>query len=127
MGKTWVFCGAAFAGLSVILGAFGAHALKDSLTERSLEIYQTASHYQFIHALALILLGIWVGSQGVTTGALTSASGWLFAVGILLFSGSLYALAITDIKILGAITPLGGLCFIAGWTCFALSAWNART
>jgi uncharacterized membrane protein YgdD (TMEM256/DUF423 family) len=126
MSKNWVFWGAAFAGLSVILGAFGAHALKDSLSDRSLQVYQTASHYQFIHALALILLGLWAQSQLAQGGALTSTAGWLFAVGILLFSGSLYALAITNIKILGAITPLGGLCFIAGWICFALSAWKAR-
>jgi uncharacterized membrane protein YgdD (TMEM256/DUF423 family) len=127
MSKNWVFVGAVFGGLGVILGAFGAHALKDSLTERSLQIYQTASHYQFIHALALILLGIWASSQPSEAATLSAAAGWLFTMGILLFSGSLYALAITDIKILGAVTPLGGLSFIAGWVCFAIAAWKTRS
>ena len=125
MGKSWVFIGAVFGGLGVMIGAFGAHALKDSLTERALEVYKTASLYQFVHALALILLGIWASSQTTQGGTLATTAGWLFTVGILLFSGSLYALAITDIKILGAITPFGGLSFIAGWICFAIAAWKA--
>jgi uncharacterized membrane protein YgdD (TMEM256/DUF423 family) len=127
MGKTWVLSGAVFACLGVILGAFGAHALKESLSDRSLQIYQTACHYQFIHALALILLGI--ASSTVlanSNGNLLSAAGWLFSAGIILFSGSLYALALTDIKILGAITPFGGLSFIVGWACFAIAAWKAN-
>ena len=123
--RLWVASGAVFAGLAVVLGAFGAHALRARLSERALEIYQTGSHYQFIHALALILLGCWLASsssQHVGAASLATAAGWFFAAGIVVFSGSLYALAITDIKILGAITPLGGLSFIAGWACFALTA-----
>ena len=124
MAKIWIVSGAVFGGLGVMLGAFGAHALKESLSERSLQTYQTASHYQFLHALALILLGIWIQSQ-TQTGPLAQAAGWLFAVGIVLFSGSLYALAVTDIKILGAVTPFGGLSFIAGWFCFAWAVWKS--
>jgi uncharacterized membrane protein YgdD (TMEM256/DUF423 family) len=123
--KIWIFVGTLLAGTGVILGAFGAHALRQSLSERAMAVYQTGCQYQFIHALALILLGIWSASS--QSNSLTTAAGWLFTVGTLLFSGSLYLLAITDIKILGAITPLGGLSFIAGWTCFAVAAWKAAT
>lgn len=122
MERIWVLLGASSACLSVILGAFGAHALRDSLSERSLAIYQTATQYQFYHALALILLGLWGANH---SSGLTTATGWLFALGTLIFSGSLYALAITDIKILGAVTPLGGLSFIAGWLCLAISVWRS--
>jgi uncharacterized membrane protein YgdD (TMEM256/DUF423 family) len=124
MTKAWIVSGALFGCLGVMLGAFGAHALKESLSERAMQVYQTACHYQFIHAIALILFGIWSQSQA-PTGMLAQATGWLFCVGIVLFSGSLYALVLTDIKILGAITPLGGASFIAGWFCFALAAWQS--
>jgi uncharacterized membrane protein YgdD (TMEM256/DUF423 family) len=123
MPKTWVTIGAASAGLAVVFGAFGAHALRDRLTDKMMAVYQTGSQYQFIHALALILLGIWSANHD---SALSSGAGWCFTVGTLLFSGSLYALAVTDIRILGAITPFGGLSFIAGWICFAISAWKAN-
>lgn len=125
MGKTWVVFGAVYGCLGVIFGAFGAHALRDSLSERSMQVYQTGSHYQFIHALALILLGIWSSTVlGTQSSNFATAAGWLFAAGVILFSGSLYALAITDMKILGAVTPLGGLSFITGWACFAIAAWK---
>lgn len=123
MAKTWMLAGTVFAGLGVIIGAFGAHALRERLGERAMTIFQTGSQYQFIHALGLILLGLWSLSN---TNSVGTACGWLFSVGIVLFSGSLYALAITDIKILGAITPFGGISFILGWICFALSVWKTR-
>lgn len=124
MAKSWILSGTLWAGLGVVIGAFGAHALRERISERAMEIFQTGSHYQFIHALALILLGLWASSHESTG---TDAAGWFFSVGIFLFSGSLYALAITDMKVLGAITPLGGLSFIAGWICFAVSAWKSGT
>jgi uncharacterized membrane protein YgdD (TMEM256/DUF423 family) len=127
--RIWVFIGAISGGLSVITGAFGAHALRERLTVRELEVYQTACHYQITHALALVALGVFAGqlAQNGANAALGSVNfaGWAFTIGTILFSGSLYALALTDIKILGAITPLGGVGFILGWGAFALSAWRA--
>jgi uncharacterized membrane protein YgdD (TMEM256/DUF423 family) len=122
--KIWIITGAASAGLAVVFGAFGAHALKDHLSEKMLAVYQTGSQYQFIHALALILLGLWASTHESSLG---SAAGWCFALGTVLFSGSLYALAITDVRVLGAITPFGGLSFIGGWICFAAAAWKATS
>jgi len=98
-----VFC---FSG--VALGAFGAHALKDTLqANATTEVWKTAVLYHFVHALALLVLALLPGPSRV--------AGGLFATGIVIFSGSLYLLAVTNIKWLGAITPLGGLCFLAGW------------
>lgn len=122
MAKVWITIGAMSAGLAVIFGAFGAHALRERLSEKMMAVYQTGSQYQFTHALALILLGIWATSH---EGSLGNAAGWCFTAGTVLFSGSLYALAVTDIRILGAITPLGGMSFIAGWICFSLAAWKS--
>jgi uncharacterized membrane protein YgdD (TMEM256/DUF423 family) len=119
--RNWVFIGSLSACLGVVFGAFGAHALRNTLGEKSMGVYQTGNHYQFIHALALILLGIWGSSH---ESSMVSNAGWCFTIGTVLFSGSLYALAITDIKILGAITPLGGLSFIAGWIFFALASYQ---
>ena len=97
--------------LGVALGAFGAHALKTRLDSGMLQAWNTGVLYHLIHALALFALGLYAKS----TGAHIHVTGWLFFAGIMLFSGSLYALALTGIKPLGAITPLGGLCFLAGW------------
>ena len=97
--------------LSVAFGAFGAHALKERLSEYSLGVYQTGVHYQSIHALALIALALWM--QQVTKSE--STLGIWFTAGILLFSGSLYLLALTGVKMWGAVTPLGGLCFLIAW------------
>ncbi|SFL53362.1 Uncharacterized membrane protein YgdD, TMEM256/DUF423 family [Paenibacillus sp. 1_12] len=99
--------------ISIILGAFGAHALKKKITADMAAVYQTAVQYQIAHGLALILLGII--SNGILKSQLVHTAGWLLFVGIILFSGSLYVLSITGIKKLGAITPIGGLAFIAGW------------
>jgi uncharacterized membrane protein YgdD (TMEM256/DUF423 family) len=129
--RCWILIGAVSGALSVMAGAFGAHALRDKITMRALEVYQTAAHYQMIHALALVALGIWtqqLAQAGATSSlSFTNTAGWAFAVGTVLFSGSLYALALTDIKILGAITPFGGVGFILGWIMIAISAWKATS
>ena len=104
--------GAVFAFLSVALGAFGAHALRDVLGDYGKGIYQTAVQYQMFHSLALIFLGL---AQSVWSNLSLQFSGWSFVVGIVLFSGSLYLLAVTGIRGFGAVTPLGGLLFLAGW------------
>ena len=106
----------------VALGAFGAHALRGRLDEYARGVFETAVQYHFYHALALALVGVLLLSQPAT--ALLKSSGWLFLIGIAVFSGSLYLLAITGIKWLGAVTPLGGLAFIAGWGCLAAAAWK---
>jgi uncharacterized membrane protein YgdD (TMEM256/DUF423 family) len=126
--RVWIMVGALSGALSVITGAFGAHALRSRLSERSMEIYQTACHYQITHALALIGVGLWaahLAQAGQSPVCSLSFAGWAFTIGTVLFSGSLYALALTDVKILGAITPLGGVGFILGWVAFAVSAWKA--
>jgi len=110
--RKYIFSGGIFALISVALGAFGAHALKDRLiTSETLDVWKTAVNYQMWHAMALILYGI---LHNKTQSYLQSA--FLFGVGILLFSGSLYSLALDGLRWLGPITPLGGLCFIAGWS-----------
>jgi uncharacterized membrane protein YgdD (TMEM256/DUF423 family) len=119
--KQWIVIGALSGFFGVALGAFGAHALKNMLSEYALSIYQTAVQYQMIHALALIGLGIW-STQNPSVD--TQLAGWAFTIGIPLFSGSLYALAVTDLKFLGAITPIGGLSFLVGWITFAFLAWK---
>jgi uncharacterized membrane protein YgdD (TMEM256/DUF423 family) len=101
--------------LGVALGAFGAHALKDRLSPSALQIWNTAVLYHLLHAVALLALGLYARVSG-TDVRVASA---LFAVGVVIFSGSLYALALSGIKPLGAITPLGGLCFLAGWAWLA--------
>ena len=104
-----------------MLGAFAAHGLAKQISEPSLAIFKTAAQYQMYHALALVGLGLWcnIQRQGMPV------AGWCWIAGITIFSGSLYALALTDIKILGAITPIGGLLLMLGWIVFAFRAWNA--
>lgn len=110
----------AFSGaIGVAAGAFGAHALRARLEPRMLEVFETGARYQMYHAVALIGAA-WVVSRW--PGSLANASGWLFLAGTLLFSGSLYAMALTDVRALGAITPIGGVCFIAGWACLGIAA-----
>lgn len=120
--RVFLQIGALSAGLAVAAGAFGAHALRAKLEPRMLEVFETAARYQMYHALALLVVG-WMASRTPlgATGAV-HASGWLFVAGTLLFSGSLYAMTFTGIRALGAITPLGGVCFIAGWIALALAA-----
>ena len=118
--KVFLWAGTLFAGLAVASGAFASHALKDRLTERALAIFETATKYQMYHALALILLGIlWIQSQ--STALSFQIAGWAFIAGIILFSGSLYALSLSGIKILGAITPFGGVAFLIGWGTLAIA------
>lgn len=105
--------------LGVALGAFGAHALKERISAASLTIWQTGVQYHLVHSVALIVVGLVLAHS---SSKLVERAGWLFVAGIAIFGGSLYALAITDIKVLGAITPLGGVCFLAGWACLALGA-----
>lgn len=114
--------GAVNAALAVAAGAFAAHGLRDRLEPRALEIFETGARYHMYHALAMVLAGL-VAARGV--GGATTA-GWLFQAGIAIFSGSLYALALTDVKVLGAITPLGGVAFLAGWLWLAVVAWRGR-
>jgi uncharacterized membrane protein YgdD (TMEM256/DUF423 family) len=120
--KLFLSLGALAGLLAVALGAFGAHALRGRLDDYARGVFETAVQYHFYHALALALVGILLLSQPAT--ALLKSSGWLFLIGIAVFSGSLYLLAITGIKWLGAVTPLGGLAFIAGWGCLAAAAWK---
>jgi Uncharacterized small membrane protein len=105
--------------LAVSLGAFGSHGLKSRLTEYQLGIWQTGVQYHFYHALILCVVGI-LWSKTVASGWL-NAAGYLFITGIILFSGSLYWLALGGPRWLGPITPLGGLCLILGWLCLAVS------
>jgi len=121
--KLFLFLAGTFGFLSVAIGAFGAHALKGSISPEMLEINHTGSQYQMYHSLALlavaILLKFYPDSKFFNT------AGWLFAAGIIIFSGSLYALSLTGIKTLGAITPIGGLCFLGGWVCVLIGALKA--
>ena len=112
MSKTILMTASILLVLAVAIGAFGAHGLKSHLSAEMIQIYKTGVEYHFYHALGLLLIGVL--SISMSSGLL-NWSAVLLAVGIILFSGSLYVLAITGIKWLGAITPLGGLSFIAGW------------
>jgi len=114
--------GALFAFAAVALGAFGAHALKARLSPDSLQVWQTAVLYHGWHALALLAVGAIMLQRSDATSLGFAA--WLFAAGIVLFSGSLYALAFTGVRSLGAVTPVGGLAFLGGWLAFAWSAWR---
>ena len=108
------FIFAAFAGvIGVLLGAFGAHALRGSIEPRLMETFQTAVQYQLIHALALLLVSLTMGWLGQSLSFEISA--YAFMTGIILFSGSLYGLVLTEMRWLGPVTPIGGLCLIAGW------------
>ncbi len=107
--------------LSVVLGAFASHGLRGKLEDRLLHAFETGVTYQMSHSLALILLALVIAQLG-RHWALSAAAG-SFALGILLFSGSLYLLALTGMKWLGPVTPIGGVFFIAGWCLFAIGAW----
>ncbi|MFO5529052.1 MAG: DUF423 domain-containing protein [Cuspidothrix sp.] len=112
---------AIFGGLSVTGGAFGAHALREKISERSLEIFDTGARYQMYHAIALLLVAILMSRLETPPTALL-VSGWLFIIGVAIFSGSLYVLSLTGIKSLGAVAPLGGLALMAGWGALAMAA-----
>lgn len=121
--KLFLLLGAVYGFLGVALGAFGAHALKQTLTPERLAVWHTAVDYQLWHALALLAVALLLRSTGSVP--LLTYSGSAFAIGILVFSGSLYALCLTDVRVLGAITPIGGVALLAGWG--LLAAWALLT
>jgi len=120
--RLWWLIGAVYGFLAVSLGAFGAHALKARLDSEMLSIYRTAVEYQFYHVpalLAVALLMVHRQQQALVV------AGVCFAVGILVFSGSLYALSLSGIRVLGAITPIGGMLLLAGWLVLAYAGWRS--
>jgi uncharacterized membrane protein YgdD (TMEM256/DUF423 family) len=121
MDKTFFAIGAVLAGLGVALGAFGAHGLKSTLSADMLANFETGVRYQMVHALALLVVALALG-MAQWQNRLLVVGGWLFVVGVVIFSGSLYVLSITGLRWLGAITPIGGVAFIAGWVCLAIAA-----
>jgi len=120
--RSALICGALFALLAVMAGAFGAHGLRGVLGERGLEVFQTAVTYQMYHSLALILVAL-LPVAGLSRHLLGIASGF-FVGGIVLFSGSLYLLVLTDIRWVGPVTPVGGIAFMVGWILVAISGFR---
>ncbi len=121
MDRLFFVVGSLFGFLGVALGAFGAHALKGNLGADQLLVFEVGVRYQMYHAFAL-LAATWAYTKW--PGKSLIASGWLFIVGTVLFSGSLYALSLSGLQWLGAITPFGGFAFVAGWLCMAWSVWR---
>ena len=119
MDRTFLALGSLSAGIAVAAGAFGAHALRARLSPNDLATFETAARYQMYHALALLVVA-WAVQQW--PGALPRAAGWLFVAGIVVFSGSLYTLVLSGQRWLGAVTPLGGVAFLAGWACLLAAA-----
>lgn len=107
--------------LAVAAGAFGAHGLRNKLDAYSMSVYEKAVFYHFVHALGILLIAVLARTGAITLSGQARA-GWLLLIGIVVFSGSLYALAVSGIRVLGAITPLGGVAFIAGWLVLAYEA-----
>ena len=120
--KLMLMLAALYGFVGVACGAFGSHALRARLTPEMLAVWRTGVEYQFWHALALIAVALLAMSR---PGPLLNAAGWSFAIGVLLFSGSLYALSLSGVRILGAVTPFGGLLFLIGWALLLVHA--ART
>lgn len=121
MARTFWWLGCIFGLTGVAAGAFGAHALRSRLPADLLAVFETGARYQMYHALALLAVALM--ASRATSGAATAA-GWLFTAGIVVFSGSLYALALSGVRVLGAITPIGGVCFMAGWIALTLAGKN---
>jgi uncharacterized membrane protein YgdD (TMEM256/DUF423 family) len=120
MDRTFLLLGATLGFLGVAIGAFGAHGLRNRLGPDMLAVFETGVRYQMYHVFALLIVSAAIGHLG--NARLLVTAGWLFFAGVVLFSGSLYALALTGTGMLGAITPIGGLLFLAGWACLALFA-----
>jgi uncharacterized membrane protein YgdD (TMEM256/DUF423 family) len=118
--KLFILLGGLNAFIAVALGAFGAHGLEGKLSERMLEVWKTGVTYHMFHAMGLILIGLLV-SKFPSASSFTTA-GWVMLVGIILFSGSLYALSTTGIKVFGPITPIGGLAFLIAWVFVMIGA-----
>lgn len=120
----WTGIGSLLLAAAVAAGAFGAHGLRNRLDAYSLSVYEKAVFYHFVHAIGILLVSLLAQANAITPAAATRISALLF-IGILIFSGSLYALAISGVRILGAITPIGGIAFIAGWLLLAWDAFRA--
>lgn len=123
MDRLFIVIGSVFGGLGVAAGAFGAHGLKARLAPDLLAVFDTAVRYQMYHAFALLAVGLVITRMPHRA---VTASGWLFIVGVLVFSGSLYILALTGVRWWGAVTPIGGLAMIAGWLSLAWGVFKAR-
>jgi len=121
MTRIWLVLGCAVAWLSVAGGAFGAHALRTRITPELLDIFQTGTRYAMVHALALLVTGL-VAAR--VKGRATAVAGGAFVAGVVLFTGSLWLMALTGARWLGAITPLGGLFFLIGWLALGRSCWR---
>ncbi|MEP7028229.1 MAG: DUF423 domain-containing protein [Candidatus Eisenbacteria bacterium] len=117
----WTAVGACSALVAVALGAFGAHGLRSVLAPESLAIFETGVRYQLVHAIALVALGL--GAHRLPAASVRGV-GAMFGIGSILFAGSLYVLVFTGVRAWGAVTPLGGLAFLAGWGWLAFAAWS---
>src|SRR5262252_8941251 len=120
MDRTFLLIGALAGFVGVMFGAFGAHALRNRLSPEMLAVFETGVRYQMYHAFAILIVAAAMGHS--SSARLLALAGWFFFAGILLFSGSLYVLALTGAAILGAITPIGGLLFLIGWACLVFFA-----
>jgi len=120
--RTFTVIGALFGFLGVALGAFGAHALRSRVEPRMLEVWDTAVQYQLVHALALLWVAFACDRFGGRPTGFMGAAGWLFVAGVVLFSGSLYAMTLSGVTALGATTPVGGILLLAGWALLLLAA-----
>lgn len=109
--------------VAVVMGAFGAHGLKPILSDGMLNAYQTGAHYHLIHSAVLLAVAVWIKQHAMKAVAVSAG---LFLIGIVLFSGSLYVMAVTGIRALGMVTPIGGVFLLAGWAALAWAAYKAR-
>lgn len=123
MDRVFIRLGSVMAFLAVLLGAVGAHVLRSRLSPTMMADYQIGAQYHMVHALGLILIGLCVERLGDSKNVRTA--GWLLFAGIVCFSGSLYAFALTENKLFGALAPVGGACFMVGWLLLAAAAWKA--
>jgi uncharacterized membrane protein YgdD (TMEM256/DUF423 family) len=124
MDRLFIMLGSFNAFLAVGFGAFGAHGLKTRIPVEMLTVYQTGVHYHLFHAIALLCIGLL--AQNWSDSFYLKVSGWLFLTGIILFSGSLYALSMSGLRYFGLITPFGGMAFLAGWVFLILAAWKVH-
>lgn len=118
--KLFLLLGSINMAVAIAIGAFGAHGLSGKVSDKMLANWQTGAHYHLIHALALILIGLTIAKFG--NQILLTTAGWLIFTGIVFFSGSLYVMVLTNQKILGAVTPIGGVAFIVGWILYSVAA-----